>query len=194
MRKNSAFLLSQLILAAFFAVIIASEGHAVGVSIPFLEENILQVPEGGATLFTITLQNVESEDVLVKVDYSSDSDIAKIIDHKQAYLLPAGSVDNKVTFNISIPENANIGDIYSVKLTVAPLKPGAGGTISVLAGISRNFKVQVTRAPDKFYFGQYLKEQGMMWAVVVLVLAIYVVYSIRKKKKGGKKGSNKLWS
>ncbi|MBI2550474.1 hypothetical protein HYV83_04825 [Candidatus Woesearchaeota archaeon] len=170
-------------LAAIFALTATIEAYALGVSTPYIENNILGVTEGKSVMFTITLQNVEKEDMRARVDSSSDGNIASIIDHKDVYVLPAGSLDTKVTFNITAPEKAKIGDVYDFRFTVAPLQTQAGGLISVLPGISRSFKVVITRDSNKFYLNYYLTETGKLWGIVLLVLAGYIAYGIYKRRK-----------
>lgn len=192
MRQNTAFFFILLILAIIVvsAIALPTNALALGVSTPVLEGNTLGAAEGGnPAQLTISLQNVESQDVLVRVTYSSDADVAKIIDYKETYLLPAGSLDNKITFSITLPETARVNDVYEVRYTVAPLNVQSGGIISLLPGIGKSFKVLVVKNPDKFYLGLYLQETGKIWAVVFLIVVAYVAYSVykRKKSKHGKR-------
>ncbi len=139
------------VFSAMALVFMAAEATALAVSTPFLENNVLQLPEGKSTQFTIVLQNADENDVQAKLGYSSDSNIARIIDYKESYILPAKSVDTKLTFNITAPENAEIGDVSEVRFTVSPAQAQEGGTIAMLVGISKNFKVIIIRDPIKFY-------------------------------------------
>lgn len=194
---NMRLFLNILAFTVFFAVFFAAmavseagEARAIGVSTPVLTDSTIEVAEGsGPAFFTITLQNVEENDAPVRITYGSDTDIAKIIDYKEVYVLPAKSLDTKVTFNITLPESARINDVYEIRYTVAPMSAQSGGMLSVVAGISKSLKVRVSRNPDKFYLGLYLQETGKMWVVILLIVIAYAAHSIHKRKKGkhGKK-------
>ncbi|MBI2141147.1 hypothetical protein HYU16_01865 [Candidatus Woesearchaeota archaeon] len=196
MRQHPFFSLISAAIALVFAVSLAAlatmplEAGALGVSSPFLEKNTMELAEdGGSAMFTITLQNVDEEDVPVKVDVSSNGDIARIVDPKDVYILPAGSVDTKVTINITVPDSARVGDVYEVRYSVKPLTSEPGGIVSLLPGVSLKFKVKIEKNSDKFYLGYYLQETGKMWVVIILIVIAYAAYRIHKRKKGkhGKK-------
>lgn len=190
--KNTGFFILFVTLFAALAAIFALTGaigaYAFGVSTPVIENNILGLAEGKSTTLAITLQNVEKEEMRVRVDSSSEGNVASIIDPKEAYVLPAGSLDTKVTFNLTAPKAAKIGDVYEFRFTVAPLQAQAGGLISVVPGISRSFKVVITRDPNKFYLNYYLTETWGLWGIVLIVLAGYLAYGIYKKKGNKGKG------
>lgn len=171
------------LISAIALLVMASGATAIGVSTPFLEKNVLQLAEGHSTQFTITLQNVEESEVTARLDYSSDDNVANIPGYKQLYVLPAKSVDTKATFNITAPEKAKIGEVYEVRFTVSPAQAQAGGTIALVGGISKSFKVEIIRDPNKFYLNYYIAETGKLWGIVALILACYVAYGVYKRKK-----------
>lgn len=179
--KNK-LLLTMLLLAA--AISVSGLAGALGVSGPFLEDNTLGVQEGKATTMQLVLQNTDDEPVLTMFQLSSDGNIASVVDPKPSYLLPAKSISTVIVLNITAPRDAKIGGVYTVKYSFGPVQPSGGGTIAFIPGISRNFKVKITRDSDKFYFGQYLKEKGLMWLLIITILAGYVAYGIYKRKKG----------
>ncbi len=178
----------QLALFLFVAAILVSHSAgAIGLSGPFLEDNTLGVQEGKATTMQLVLQNTNDEPVLTLFSLSSDGNIANVIDPKPSYLLPPKSSDTTITLNITAPPGAKIGSLYNVKYSFGPVEPSSGGTITFIPGISRAFKVKIVRDPDKFYFGYYLKEKGLMWLVILLVVVCYVAYGIYKRKNGKKR-------
>ena len=178
--KNKLLLTIILLVAA---LCISGLAGALGISGPFLEDNTLEVQDGKATTMQLVLQNTNDEPVLTLFSMSSDSDIARVIDPQPSYLLPPKSISTVIVLNITAPPNAKIGNIFNVKYSFGPVEPSAGGTIAFVPGISRSFKVKIVRGPDKFYFGYYLKEKGLMWLVILLILAGYVAYGIYKKKR-----------
>ena len=182
---NKQFL-SIFVLAAASMIAAASLAGAIGISSPFLDKNTMDLAEGTGTTFTIALQNIEKTDMTVKFDYTSDKGIANVIDYKEVYLLPAGTVDNKIVFNITAPKDARINDMYEVRYSVLP-QQSTGSTIAFTPGIGRSFKVVITKDPNKFYLANYIQEKGMMWAVIVLVLISYVAYGAYKRRRQKRK-------
>jgi hypothetical protein len=170
-------------LAALFIFLIAALNvQAIGVSAPYLENNILLLPQGESALFTITLQNMGAEDVSVKVDYASDSNIASIVDSQAYYDLKAGSADNQVAFNITAPKKGRAGSIYELKYSVSPIKADPGGTISFLPGISRSIKVQLIK-PSETSLLQSLISDGLLWGILILAAAVWLVFISNAKKR-----------
>ncbi len=177
----------QLALFLFVAAVLVSHSAgALGLSGPFLEDNTFDVQEGKSATMQLVLQNTNDEPVLTVFALSSDENIANVIDPKPSYLLPPKSSNTTITLNIISPPGAKIGSIYQVKYSFGPVEPSSGGTIAFIPGISMAFKVKIVRDPDKFYFGYYLKENGLMWLVIMLVVACYVAYGIYKRKQNGK--------
>lgn len=169
------------------AVLVSHSAGALGVSAPFLEDNTLMVQDGKATTIQLVLQNTNDEPVTTLFSLSSDENIANVIDPKPSYLLPPKSSDTIITVNITSPSGAKIGSLYNVKYSFGPVEPSTGGTISFVPGISRAFKVKIVRDPDQFYFGYYLKEKGLMWLVILLIVVCYVAYGVYKRKKKKRK-------
>jgi hypothetical protein len=167
----------------FIFLIAALNVQAIGVSTPYLENNILLLPQGTSTLFSITLQNTGTEDIAVKVDYASDNNIASMTNNQTFYNLKAGSVDNQITFNITAPKNARAGSIYELKYSVSPIKADAGGTISFVPGISRSIKIQITK-PAETSFLQGLLDQGLLLGILIIaVVASLILYLAKGKKR-----------
>ena len=177
--KNNLLLIALLLVAALCFSGIAG---ALGVSGPFLESNTLDVQDGKATTMQLVLQNTNDEPVLTVFALSSEGDIANVIDRQSSYLLPPKSINTVIVLNITAPQGAKIGSIYEVKYSFGPVEPSTGGIIAFAPGISRSFKVKIVRDPDRFYLGYYLKEKGLMWLVILLILIGYVWYGFHKKK------------
>ncbi len=176
----------QILALILGAVLTLPIAQALGVSTPVLQDNTIEVPERAeSTMFTISLQNGDQQNISVKVLYSSDSGIANVIGYKDVYFLPSGA-GTSVTFNITLPQSAKVNDEFTLSYTVIPVSAQSGGLIPLSAGISRSIKVKVSKNPDRFYLGYYIQETGKTWLVVMAVLAAYVAYSIRKRRKRGK--------
>ncbi|MBI2664945.1 hypothetical protein HYX10_06425 [Candidatus Woesearchaeota archaeon] len=167
----------RLIVAAIVILALAANAHAIAVGSPYLEENTLKIPEGQTATYTITLQNIEDSDAQAIV---SAAGIAEIIDEKESYIVPAGVTDFPIAFKITPPEDAELGDVYEVSYSV---RGGKAGSLPVGLTLNRKFNVEITKNPDKFYFGTYLREKGFLWMALLITVAGYAWYKRNERKR-----------
>ena len=170
------------ILLLFLLSLFSLEVYSVGISSPYLENNTFKLIKGQSAIYSINLQNTEDIDVEVKISY--DSNIAKIIDYKEVYTLPAGKLDTQISFNITAPEKARIGDIYTVSYSMKPLSMGGGGTLPIAMGIAKHFNVEIAKDPNS-------ADAPVLWHYAafagVFVILIMLFSFMRKKPKKTKK-------
>ena len=166
-----------LCVAAILMLMLAGSSYAIAVGAPYLEDNTLKVQEGKSATYTITLQNVEESDAYVQVSVAG---IAEIADKKDGYAVPAGKTDFPVTFNIIPPEDAELGDVYEVTYSV---RGGKSGGLPVGLTMNRKLEVEIVKNPDKVYFGSYMRENGMLWAVLLLIVIGYAWYKRNERKR-----------
>jgi hypothetical protein len=183
MKKQAASIAILLLCLAVYA----QDVYGLGVSAPYLENNVLPIYKGGSALFQITLQNVDKSDVVVHVAYNSGMGTADALGYQELYNLPAGSVDTIIVFNITPPFTAKVGDTYDFRYSVAPVTMSEGGTIAFLPGISRAIKIQVIAPPKKSILDSILQNRLLGW-VLIIAAAIYFggmlfLKKFRKKRK-----------
>ena len=165
-----------IVLLPFVLLLFSLKAYAIGVSSPYLENNTLQLIKGQSTIYAINLQNPENADINVKISYSSD--IAKIIDYKEMYTLPAGKLDTPILFNITASEETKINKIYVVSYSVKPLPIAAGGTLPMTMSIAKQFNVKIIKDPNR-------ANMRVLWYyaafIAILVIIIFILTRLKKK-------------
>jgi len=164
------------VIAVILMLMLATNSYAVAVGSPYLEDNTLKIQEGKTATYTITLQNVNKADIQVKVIVNG---IAEIVDGKEFYEVKAGNTNFPVTFKITPPEDAELGDTYNVGYSIIP--KGPGGFIGLT--MNREVKVEIVKNPDKVYFGSYMRENGLLWLVLLVIVIGYAWYKRNERKR-----------
>lgn len=131
---------------AFLFILCSACIHAIGVAQDYLPENTLFLTPGSSYIFTITLQNENSEELHVKLVLNSD--IAVIVNPKPYYLIPGKFYNTKVYVNISISKETKLNTQYAVGYYVQPLINSSGAMIPLNLRINKQFFVKVV---DKNY-------------------------------------------
>lgn len=171
----------KLVILFLFILLFSSKIYAIGIVSPYLVNNTLKIINGESTIYTITLQNTEDRDIDVKIGYSSE--IAKIIDYKEIYTLPAGKIDTKISFNITAPEDAINGDTYTISYSMMPLSSSGEGTLSMVLGMNKKFDVEIIKDPDSFDIRIFIR---ILFDYAPLIIAVIIILTIviwKKKKK-----------
>src|SRR3989344_7243937 len=98
---------------------------AFGISSPYWKAHPLEMYLGETRDIEFNLQNCPSlkdhcdkEDANVVVEFVEGSEIAEITSGAN-YLVKYGSSDQNIILKISIPENAEVGTVYTVKFSVS---------------------------------------------------------------------------
>ena len=166
-----------IILSPFIFLLLPLNIYAVGISSPYLEDNTLQLIRGESTTYSINLQNTEDTDIDIEIIYSSK--IAKIIDYKEVYTLPAGTLKTKISFDITASRETKIGDIYTVSYSVNPLAPSGEGTLPMIVGINKKFNVEIIKDPNS-------KDTPILFyaapIIAVIALIIFIWRKIKKRR------------
>ncbi|MGV8087378.1 MAG: hypothetical protein ACP5N1_07135 [Candidatus Woesearchaeota archaeon] len=116
-RGNLASCLVIILFVLLFAIV-SSNVYAFGISTPYFEDNVLKVNSGKQYVYPVTIQNGDDQDYYVDIIYSSTANIAHLIEEK--YYVPKETYDTIAHFLIYIPNDANIGDKYTLDYTVKP--------------------------------------------------------------------------
>ncbi len=154
----------------------ASAGFAIG--FPYkIELNRGESYEGG-----FSLQNVlpPTEDTTVEI----------IVDEGEEYIsFPEGKTVNiaaneikNVPVKITLPEDADGGDVYKAKILFRPVSGGVqgGGTVSLRLSVGRAFDIEVigeTKAE------RLAKTASVILLIVAVILVIVLIKVLNKKKK-----------
>lgn len=173
-------------LAALFLILfllgLASSlsAKALAVASDNLEGNTLTLTEGSSKIYSIRLQNPDSSESRVKVDY--DGQFMKLLDYREEYVLPPQS-STRIEFNITAPNYDKNNDSFTLSYTVHQLSGPSGGGIPFLTKINKNFKLKVARDPNKFY----IDYDYTAYIAVVLAFLLYIFWKKSKARKGKRK-------
>ena len=171
----------RVIILIILLLALISNVEALAVVSDYLEKSTLEVIEETSTIYSIRLQNPESYEVKVKVDYNDE--YMKAIDLKEEYTLDPKS-STRIEFNVTAPKYNKKNNEFTVGYTIHQLSGGGGG-IGLLPKINKQFKLRVTKDPNKFYIEDYYKY--IPHAAIILL----VIYFLLRKELSSKKFRNR---
>lgn len=161
---------------------------AAGVGSSIWKDNPQMAYPGEEGVIPIYLQNmVGSEDLVFNVEYEDNPDGIASMD-KTVYDVPFGKSDVLVELKYKIPENAEMGKTYHVKLLFKSANPNVAGGIQAAPAFSRDFPIQIKSKqevqPSPPITRPAKSNKAFIWYIVgVLVVAGLVVYFVMRKKK-----------
>lgn len=182
---------NQIITIFIFTILLVTSVNAFGVTTFYYEGHPLILNPGSARDTQLILQNEKGSDpVTIKVELTSGSDIAQITGRTQ-FDLNSGANNIPVDIKITLPENAIIGDEYTVGVTFNTVAKPGNKMLELGTQISKSIPVVVSEIRETPEFvvipKKTLKDMipfgGLSSIIIVLVLLALVIFIIRKKKK-----------
>lgn len=178
----------NLVLLAFFLVLLLPSSWALGVAMPYMEAKTLPLLKNHYTSIEVFLQNGEDADV--EVSFTVDGKLAQVINPKQSYTLPAKSYETKVVINITDIPSSKVGDVFPITYSLAPLE-AAEGDIPMKVKIENKFFVKIVdELPKKWEWDdpevQMAKtgfSKGTFIGIGMLILVTAMVVLLWKKSK-----------
>ncbi len=166
-----SLILSIMLLSAYIS--------AFGIGSAYYEDSPLRISPGETKEIIFNLQNMPGpEDITVKPIISQGSEIIKI-SSEDIFVPVGGSIDIKA--NVSIPNNAKIGDIYPVTISFTTVTKSESGTFGFGSSIGRNFNVIVEEETA-------IAESKKTWAYLTAgIILISIIISLIIKKRKNKK-------
>ncbi|MFH1290292.1 MAG: NEW3 domain-containing protein [Nanoarchaeota archaeon] len=163
-------------------ILLSSYTSAFAVSSAYWEENPLILGAGETRDIELTLQNLaSSEDVHVKATISAGSEVIELIDVSDEYTVPAGE-KTTVNLRVTLPENAEAGDVYNVEVKFTTIAGSESGEFSLGSSIGENFNIVVRS--DTADSGEDSQEgeisEGLI--VILVIIAIIIIWLLVKKK------------
>jgi hypothetical protein len=147
-----------------------------GVSIPYNMQDPLRLYSGQSVDVVVGLQSSISEgNLTVVLGILQGQDIVKITDSSKEYNIIANQpVGAAVHLKVSIPDNDDIGEEYTIKLVFRDITKRGGGMVGVSTSIGASFNVSVVEKPE------IIKEEvrGRMIILVLLILLITAIVVI----------------
>jgi uncharacterized membrane protein len=156
---------------------------AFSVSSPYMENKTLNLyPDSKTTDLQFVLQNGggATDNVSIKVEVISGSDILSLVDNSNIYTVVPG---NKVPVNmrITLPSNATVGDNYNIALEFTTVASGESGQFGFGTGQEQDFKVSVV---NRIVTEGETKHNGTLLYIIlgILVLLVIIVLVLIKRK------------
>ena len=172
--------ISLLIFSLVFAGIVSA---SYGISSPYWKGHPLQIAPGDTRTVSITLQNMEEEDIKVKVILKKGSEIASI--EEGEYTIPSKTKDTEILVKIQIPEEVEFGTEYLVTLSSSEVISGDTGGVSLGVSMETSFDVVVADVTKT------QEEKNYSWIIIlsiaIVILAILIIFAKKKSKKSRKK-------
>lgn len=141
--------------------------------------NPLRVAPGGTEEIVVKIKSSPAEgDLTIKAELINDAGIAKITDLGSNYdVAPGLENDGLVNMEISVPQEAVVGQEYIIEIKFSDITPSeGGGTISLTTGAIAKIKVIVE--------GEIVESTNttLYWIIGIAIIAIIAWFVIKKKK------------
>lgn len=138
-----------------------------------------------------SLQNTldNAKDMVIKGSILEGEDYVTFIDDVSSISVPAGGVVS-VPIRISVPSNANIGDIYEVKAFFETVSGSTGeGMVEFIFNVEKSFKIGVIENPAEPVAPASqptptTSSNAVWWWVLGIVVLIIIIWMILRKRKG----------
>lgn len=164
-------------------ILLAVNVLALGVSSPYWSGNPLTMYPGETKTVSLELQNmVGSDDVALQASLIQGDEIAVLTDSDLIYEVPAGTKDTKVNIEVEIPENAQVGQEYSIGLSFTTVTPGQQGGFNLGSSIEQYFNVKVIEKTEGIEETVWIDSWKILLVILVIV-AVIVYFATRKKSK-----------
>ena len=161
------------------ALLIVPFVTAFGIVSPYMPSDNFVMQPGETKDLKFGLQNmVGNEDLTLQVSLLKGSEIARLTDTSNTYLVKFGTSDTEVNLKIEVPANVTVGTSYPVIVSFATVTSGASaGGAAVGTGIEKNFNVLVGEKTEK--------PANLMWVwiVAVIIVIVIIIVLLSKKKK-----------
>ena len=153
----------------------------------------IKVKPGESIDLTFGLQNMAGDqDYIVESAIGADEGITvKLLDSNKSYNVPLGT-QVPVNFRVTVPENAKIGDKFTVGATFTAIPAESKGTLSLQTAIGTKVIIEVAPISDdtnkitpviKPIETPQKTNTKMMIIILLVIVIIVAVYLIVSKKK-----------
>ena len=157
---------------------------SIGVANSYWDDNPLKLAPGETTTISLRLQNEEADQVTVEV--STISEIASLKNGSE-YNVPTGKESVPVYLDVSIPENAEISDKYSVLVSFKQVASGEGdGFFQVAQGITAKIPVEVVGKQESELYNKPSEtnfNMNLIYGVLILLLVIGVIFGLKNRRR-----------
>ena len=173
-------------ISIFLLITLSLFVSAIGATAPFWDTKPLGMKAGEMMEFPITLQNnVGNSDVILKADIVDGAEIVTLTDEITEYDLPLGSKNIPVNIKIQIPENAPVGQEYTIGILFSQVidKDLAEGQMVKITGGVKSVIPVIIESPT----GAAVKEVGKispvgMLIILALIITAVLIYLVKRNK------------
>ncbi len=171
----------KIVLSSVLAMVLSlAMVSAFGVSAPYWSTNPMIAYPGMDSNVKLNLQNIANPtgDVVAVMEIVKGADIISL--QQTEYEVKQGSTVD-VPLRVRIPDNAEIGSKYTVRVNLKTKTGGEGGMVGLATGMAVGFDVMVQEKPavaeEANQTGWYL---GIAIAVVLLII---IIVAIRRRNR-----------
>lgn len=180
MKKNN---LTTIFVSMFFLLSVISFTSAVAIGGPPMENKQLVLFSGESRNLEFTIQNGggATEAVNVKVNVIEGSDIIKLVEEENIYLVSPGDMV-PIGFLVTAP-NGVAGSKYEIVIEFSEASANQDA-LSFGTGINQEFEVVLAEQPEETEKNKELKGWVLMlWIGIFILLIIIVLVVILRKRK-----------
>jgi hypothetical protein len=169
-------------ISIMLVILLGSYVSAFSLGCLYHKDNPLRISPGQTADIPVSLQASTGGDLTVVGKILEGEEVMTFTDPSSAYLIPAGG-EIKSNLRVSIPSNAAVGQVYSLKIGFSTESESAPGSFGFGSSIVRSFNAIVIPAVE-----QELPEEKMDYSIILLIAAIIIVIIViiiltRRKKK-----------
>ena len=164
-------------------ILLSANIFAFGVGSAYWKENPLIISPGETKDIFVTLQNMAGEtDMLATGKITTGSEIAWITDANKTYLVPTGGEIIKVNIRVSVPADAQLGELKA--LFISFTTQGVGdGPLTIGSAVERKIPISIQEKP----ITPEEKAKTPVWIIYliigIIILIIIIVIILKSKKK-----------
>jgi len=159
---------------------------AFSVSAPYMEnKELLLYPDSGETDLQFVLQNGggATDDVIVRATILSGSEIIRIADENQTYLVSPGD-KVPINFKVTVPEGSQINNTFPVVISFATVTVSGSGEFGFGTGQEQRFTVKLIGRPVTEE-EMNLQEIALyiFLGILALIAIMLIIYARKRVKK-----------
>jgi len=121
--------------------LLVTDAYAFGIATDY-GSDLINVPITQRTaIYSFRLQNMDDSEMRVSVIVESEDNIARLMNESE-YLIPAMSRGVEFLIELSVPNDAQIGNIYNVSFNVKQ-SGSEDGQITIGQGMGKDFQIRI---------------------------------------------------
>lgn len=162
---------------------------AFAITAPYWSTSPMILDPGQSKTIGFGLQNmVGEEDITLIGEITQGSDMAEIVDEFNEYFVPFGSKDEVIVHvKVTMPEDAQIGEEYTIALTLTTVTPGEKGGVALGASIVKEVPViagsVIPTTTEGALEWNTTTISSLVVAIIVILIIIWIILRKRKKSK-----------